>query len=290
MKKNNEINLCFLDFWDGFNSYDNFFIRYFTELLKETKINITSSENSNLVIYSVFGKNNLNVDRNKTKKIFFTGENVQPDLLNSDFCFTFDVNDYDGKNIRIPLWYHYIDWFNKGSYKNEPEHHLIHPSDFNETWFKKPKTKMCCAIFSNPKPERFKMIDALSKYMTVDGYGKPFNNMSHGITDKYEKMSQYKVSICFENGIGSGYVTEKLLHARTCGNLAIYWGTDDVKIDFNENGFINLKNFASVDDCAFFVKTILENPSKYKNIVNQPIFNCKFFTFNDKVKNILMNL
>jgi hypothetical protein len=283
------INLSFCDFWDSFNFYDNFFSRYFYNLFKN-KIKITSIDNANVVIYSVFGNNHTKLDKKNIKKIFFTGENIKPNLSDCDLSFTFDTNSYDDKNIRIPLWYHYIDWFNKGSYDGEKNCHLISPKNFKGSWFKKPKTKSCCAIFSNPKKERFDMIDRLSKYMKVDCYGKPFGNMSHGILDKYEKLSSYKASLCFENGLGSGYVTEKLLHARTCGNLAIYWGTDDVNLDFNTNGFINLKNFNSMEDCAEEVNNVLNDENLYNEIINQPIFNASFFDFDKKVKNKIETL
>lgn len=285
------INLCFLDFWNGFNENDNFFTRYFKSLLNNYSIKITKEKDADLVIYSIFGNKHLNIDRTKTKKLFFTGENVPPDLKNSDFCFSFDTNNYDEKNIRMPLWYHYIDWFEKGSYEGEPEQYLIHPSDFNKKWFKIPKTKNCCSVFSNPVPERFKMVEALSKYLDVNLYGKLFeNNIGNGIIDKYKIISNYKVNICFENSIGPGYVTEKLLHARTAGNLALYYGTEDVSKDFNKNGFIHVNNFFSFEECAKHVQTILSDEKKYNQIINEPIFNCNFFEFNYKVKNILTNL
>lgn len=281
----NNMNLCFLDFWNDFDKNNNFFIHYFKLLFPEKTINVTSESDADLVIFSCFGKQHKNVNRSKTKKIFFTGENIRPNFYECDYSFTFDLDDYNGKNIRIPLWYFYIDWFNVGSYGNPK--YLLPVNEIKGLWFNKEKTKTSCAVFSSPKPERFFMINCLSKYFPVDCYGKPFGKHTSGEDDKYNTISQYKISMCFENSLYPGYVTEKLFHSRTAGNLSLYWGHSDVKYDFNPKGFINANDFNSFEECAEYVNYLLNNDTKYNEIIQEPIFSCNFFDFEKKIKSIL---
>lgn len=279
------MKISFTDFWGDFNYNNNFFIYFIKKILANTDVILTDLENADIVIYSSFGQNHKTVNRKKTKKIFFTGENIRPNHSECDYSFTFDFDDYCGKNIRIPLWYLYIDWFDVKSYGN-PQY-LLPLNEMTGKWFLRKKNKKCCTVFSSPKPQRYSIISALSQYFSVDCYGKPFGNHSDGEEIKYNIISDYKINICFENSIYSGYVTEKLLHARTAGNLALYWGHNDVKYDFNKDGFINANEFNSFEECAEYVKYVIDNADKYNKIINTPIFNCNFFDFEERVKAIL---
>jgi|694.fasta_scaffold128775_2 hypothetical protein len=279
------MNISFSDFWGGFDYKNNFFIHYIKQLFPDRSIYVTSIEEADFLIYCNFGTNHLSANRNKVKKIFYTGENIRPNFNDCDYSFTFDFDDYGDRNIRIPLWYLYIDWFDVKSYGN-PQY-LVSPKTFKQKWFNVPKIKNCCTVFSNPKPERFAMVNAMSRYMSVDGYGIPFNSHTIGEEDKYQKISEYRCSICFENSSYSGYVTEKLLHARTAGNLSVYWGHRDVEKDFNPNGFISANNFNSFEDCAAYVNEVMNDHHKYDSIVNAPVFSSPLFSFNEKVIKIL---
>ena len=279
------MNICFLDFWDKFDIQNNFFIHYFNKLLNNKQIIVTDPDKADVILYSCFGNTHFKVNRKNKIKIFYTGENITPNHQECDYSFSFSHDDCGGKNVRIPLWYLYIDWFDVNTYSNP--NYLISPNQFNGYWFNTKKIKKCCTVFSNPKSQRIEMMQALNKYFNVEGYGKPFGNWTDGEYDKYEKISSYKASICFENSVTSGYVTEKLLHARTAGNLAIYYGHKDTKLDFNEKGYINVLNYNSYEECAEHINYLLNNEHKYKEVIEQPIFNCNFFEFDDKVKNIL---
>ena len=43
-----------------------------------------------------------------------------------------------------------------------------------------------------------------------------------------------------ENEISSGYLCEKLLHAKIVGNIPLFYGDDSAKIDFNPKSFIHI--------------------------------------------------
>jgi GR25 family glycosyltransferase involved in LPS biosynthesis len=56
---------------------------------------------------------------------------------------------------------------------------------------------------------------------------------------KVEFYKQYKFALVCENSSDTGYVTEKLLHAKMAGCVPIYWGDPEVHLEFNVDGFIN---------------------------------------------------
>ena len=91
------MNISFLDFWGGFDSTNNFFIHLFKQI--HDNVHVSNPENADIIIYSCFGNNHNTF--NHCKKIFFTGENKRPNFEECDYSFTFDFDDYNGKNIYI---------------------------------------------------------------------------------------------------------------------------------------------------------------------------------------------
>jgi len=264
------MNISFADFWGGFDNNNNFFV----DLLKSINSNynfVPFSDQTELLIYSCFGSSHHYANRNKVKKIFYTGENLRPNYNECDYSLTFDFDYYDGKNIRLPLWMLQIDWFDKKGYTN-PQY--VIPTNYLKTnpFIEKPKEQFCCIVFNNKSPHRLEIIKKLNKYKQVDCYGKPFNNWFYGEDTKLSVISNYKFNICFENSINSGYYTEKLIHAKTAGCLPLYWADNNCEKEFNPNSFLNLYNFKNLDE---FVEKIIEldnNEIEYKKISNEYLF------------------
>lgn len=279
------MKINFLDFWGGFDINNNFFIHLFREIYNH--VEIASIEDCDYIIYSCFGQNHKTVNRNKTKKIFYTGENIRPNFEECDYSFTFDYETYNNRNIRIPLYYLYIDWFDVSTYTNP--RYLIHPSKINDNEFiRTPKNKFCATVFSSPRQIRYDLMNTLSTYKKVDGYGRPFGNHTEGELDKYQKLANYKFSICPENSKYDGYYTEKLLHAKTAGTIPIYLADDEVHRDFNVKGFINVADYDDLNKLLERVIEIDNNEELYKEISNQPLFNTELNL--DKIKTLIKNV
>lgn len=259
----------FIDFWDGFDKYNNFFLYLFRDIYRNVEIRPVAE--CDYVIYSMFGNEHLNIDRKKIKKIFYTGENVRPNFNECDYSFTYDFNSFDNKNIRIPLYHLYLDWFNVESYGNYT--YLLPIKDIDSNQFiETKKNKFCAAVFSNPHPLRYELMNKLSEYKKVDGYGHPFNNRSKGDLIKYKILSEYKFSICTENGLYDGYSTEKLLQAKTAGTIPIYKSNNKTHLDFNSKCFIDLNHFESLNDLKDFIIKIDNDESLYQEIFNQKLW------------------
>lgn len=257
------MKIAFLDFWDNFNPYNNFFIHSFKTIW--TEIEISSPEDSDMIIYSCFGNSHFKYT-GKKYKVFFTGENKRPDYSQCNKAISFDIDS--NNNMRIPLWYLYIDWFNVKTYDNPnyliPVSYIDKPNEFTKN-----KTKFCSSVFSNPVSNRINFINKLNSYKKVDSFGKCNEfKLQDGEKYKLDTISDYKFNICFENSFSYGYYTEKILHAKVAGCIPIYESDSNYIIDFNK------------DCCLFNNENIIEqiiqidnNDYLYNQKLQQPLFN-----------------
>ncbi len=281
------MKIAFCDFWDGFLPANNFFLDLFKSV--NNKIELSSVSSCDILVYSCFGKTHKTVNNSKIKKIFYTGENIRPDFKDCNFSFTFDIDPYNNKNFRLPLWMLYIDWFNKFNYNN-PRYALPYDRLFNNVYYNTPKELFCSTVFSSPRENRFEIIKKLKSYKNVDCFGKPFGNWTYGEDIKYKTISNYKFNICFENTLHPGYYTEKIFHAKTAGCIPIYWGDNNVSIDFNPKSFINLNSYSNIDELVTYVIEVDNNAKLYKSILNEPFFTHKpsLDGIKDFIKNIIL--
>jgi hypothetical protein len=203
--------------------------------------------------------------------VFYTGENQRPNYNNCDFSLSFDFDNYDNRNFRLPLWILYIDWFRKGGY-NSPKFILplekLSKNNFTQT----PKDRFCCLINNHLGNRRDEIVKELSAYKPLGLFGEPWNNAFSGEDKKYWVLSNYKFNICFENNNHPGYFTEKLLHAKSAGCIPIYNGNKEVHKDFNRDCFINLQDFDSIKEFVEYIKEIDNNDHLYVWLRMRPLF------------------
>lgn len=246
------MKIAFADFWDRFDPQNNFFVDLLSTF---TTVEVVPHNNQpDVLIYSCFGHQHHYVNRSKTKKIYYTGENLRPNFNECDYSLTFDFDDYGGKNFRLPLWFINIDWFNKKNYGN-PQFVVPLRAMKDNLLMHKPKEKFCTFVFNTNSPHRFEIVEKLSKYKKVDCYGTPFNNWFYGEDIKLKTTSDYKFELCFENRIHPGYYTNRILHAKAAGCVPLYWADNNCEKDFNPNSFLNFYNFKNIDE---YVEKIIE--------------------------------
>ena len=128
------MKVAFTDFWWKFDPNSNFFI----DAIRQLRDNVEVTDNihdADVVFFSCFSNNHLSIDRQKTKKIYFTGENTRPPVDQCDWSITFDFETCGGKNFRLPLWMLQIDWWNVGGYTN-PQY-VIPLAEINNNRFRK---------------------------------------------------------------------------------------------------------------------------------------------------------
>ena len=89
---------------------------------------------------------------------------------------------------------------------------------------------------------------------------------------KYKFLENYKFNISFENSIENGYVSEKIIQPMSVNSIPIYWGTSDVKKDFNEDSFIYVNDFSKEEKLLDYIIQLNNNKEEYKNKLMEPWF------------------
>ena len=117
-----------------------------------------------------FGNDNVNFDRKKVTKIFYTGENQRPEQYDCDYAISFDHN-YQPWHYRLPLWVIYL-WALKHVHKTKYDKNSILKNHVKE------KTDFCSFVVKNEKPqERKDFYHKLTEYKKIDSAGPLFKNV-----------------------------------------------------------------------------------------------------------------
>ena len=126
------MKIAFLDFWPGFQPKNNFFFYLLRDSFE--KVKLVKPRFAEVIFFSCFGDEHKDKKFVNKKKIYYTGENIAPNFDQADISLSFEFNDYEGKNYRLPLWMLHIDWFNAKSYNNPdwliPEKYLNSSNPF----------------------------------------------------------------------------------------------------------------------------------------------------------------
>ena len=244
-----------------FVDFPSDFMRNITIPILEKKFDeVLECDDPDFLFYSVFGHKHLEYN---CVRIFWTGENIQPDFNICDYAIGFGYMHFEDRYQRIPLYYFYdLD------YQRAISKHLLTAEEIKE------KRKFCNFIYSNASAgiERENFFKRLSQYKRVDSGGKFLNNMDGKLVgDKYEFQKQYKFSIAFENSSTSGYTTEKILQAFAAGTIPIYWGNPRVAEDFNPCSFINCHEYGNYDEVIEKVKEVDNDDEMYLQYIQSAI-------------------
>ena len=82
---------------------------------------------------------------------------------------------------------------------------------------------------------------------------------------KMDCVAGYKFSICLENSMFDGYVTEKIAHSLNTRTIPIYYGAPNIKDYVPKELFIDMQDFETIDQCFDYVDSLSEN--KIKSII-----------------------
>ena len=265
------LRISFTDFWEGFDENNNLFTNILKEIF-ETEIIITRPSKAEVCFITIYGRNHKNViSKYREKCILFLGENIRPNIYDTPYTLSSDFNTYNGKNMRLPLWYLDIDWFNTniGIIKSDDvERKLVSYGKLKPDNFA--GRKDCITIFNNPEGTRMDMLEKLNKIMSVEAYGKPFkkplgpkiknNNLLNAFNPVYcdyhskiKKMSEFKFNLCPENSLYPGYYPEKCLHAKISGCIPIYFADSHVDNDFRKESFINMYDYLDFENLIIYL-------------------------------------
>ncbi len=290
-----KIKINFEDFWHH-NSFATIQKENPIFKLLSARFDLELSKEPDFLIYSCFGKNFLKYN---CVRIFYTGENIRPNLNECDYAFSFDYPITE-RNYRLPLYILY------DGYKELKRNSL----NFDLENKLSEKQRFCNFVYSNKKgKERVEFFEKLQKYKKVDSGGKIKNNLGCLIKDKLSFLQQYKFTIAFENSSYPGYTSEKLLQAFVTNTIPIYWGNPLIHMDFNTKSFINCHEYNNFEEVIERVIEVDNDDSLYREYITQSpiilnveneylseiniikrfakIFSNRNLIFADKKKNIL---
>jgi hypothetical protein len=248
------IRLQFAGFWDGFDPHDNFFTR-----LLGRRYRLVLCDDPDFVIFAYVGKRRREHRRWNCVRIFYTGENIQPDWSACDWAFSFEDSPHP-RHFRLPHWPFYVD---PGA--------LVKPLDYDPAVILPQKSRFCAFVVSNPLCRtRNDFFRKLSRYKPVDSGGKLFNTLGYRVGDKQAFLRDYKFTIAFENESHPGYTTEKIVEPMLVDSIPIYWGDPLVGRDFDTRSFLSAHDSRSLDDLVDRVVEVDRNPDLHRELLGRP--------------------
>lgn len=246
-----KLNLSYIDWWD--NGQDFIFSKI---LEKKYDLNFTTPQESDIVFTGPFGDYKSKVSN---YKIYYTGENTRnPDNVNFKFSYNID------SDFRMPIYYVMSNEYEVIGKTGSPI--LLENRKSGK------RDKFCGFLVSNPSNQiRNSAFLAVNNYKPVESGGAVYNNIGYKVTNTIDWMSQYKFFICFENSKYDYYITEKLINAYYAGCIPIYWGSDTVSDELNENCMINVNKMRTFDELIEKIKEIDNDDNLYKKMLSEPL-------------------
>lgn len=103
------------------------------------------------------------------------------------------------------------------------------------------------------KPQRFSILQRLFGYKKYKTYKGEFLQR-----ERYKILSHYKFSLCLENSVTTGYITEKIIDYFKGGCVPIYLGAPNITDYISEKCFIDYRKFKNFEELVQFLKTMDE--------------------------------
>jgi len=274
------IRVAFAYFWPGFQP--EHFKRFFPFVYE--KYDLILSSEPEVVFFSVFSpqfypyadpRRYAPVARLKPGnyvRVFFTGENFEPDMQGCEFAMTFSTLVNHENHLRLPLWV----YENRG-WGYGPER-LIKSPDTDWEKVAREKTHFCNFVYLHEVPFRDAIFQLFNTYKRVDAAGRQLNNMNGWMVPmspsrvgaKVEFCRRYKFTLAIENNLWPGYMTEKLVDPMYASSIPIYVGDPQAQLSFDPAGYIDFACFAGMKQMLEFVREADNDPALYLKLLAAP--------------------
>ena len=273
------VQVAFVDFWQRID-LDNFILM--KALRQHHEVVLCDMAEADYVFYSVFGDEHWFAP-DRAVKIFYTGENCVPDFNACDYAFGFNHITMGDRYMRLPNNY-CTPRFLATTLQMEHKHEL--PDGFD---IERDKPDFCSFVVSNgdAAPIRQQFFELLSQYKKVDSGGRFMNNVGGPVADKTAFDARHRFAITFENSATPGYTTEKIIDAFAARCIPIYWGDPEVTQVFNPKAFVNVRNFASLDDVVRRIAELDSNPDACITMLREPALVSYSFSYSNVYQNVV---
>lgn len=258
------LSISFHKFWDGFKPDNSFFVKALSERFDVC----VERQGRDVQISSVYGTVPDPINKYRPLRVWYSGENVEPRYAIYDLHFGFHPSCILGKNrwFRFPVWIGYLNWWNEASPYSV--HRLFRREEHSLE-----RQHFCNFIYSAPAAIRSEFFLRLNSLRRVESCGSILNNCGwrvEGLSGKLNTLANSTFTISFENQMGSGYVTEKLLHPLFAGSIPIYWGDRLAKEDFNPEAFIYAPDFGDLQTLAEHIVRLSESKDSLAQLFSAP--------------------
>ena len=278
------LRLASLDWYPGFN-YTHIYVRLLARSLS-CRIQDSTPEDADLVLVGPYGRRKEEFQKRRGQIVIYgSGENTRPDYRFCDLSLTLDHCTYGGLNVRIPAWAGEFDFWGDAplaTYKRAETEQLLstnHPLSVMKITGGQNKI---AAIFSTYEQNRISILQALEEHIgTVTKIGKLWGeaeicrDASALFPAKHPVLVKHLMNLCFENSIAPGYITEKILHARMAGCVALTYAHPTCNNDYDSKGLLNYHDYLSIDAYVNQVKEILCSEDCLKTMREAPVFESK---------------
>lgn len=259
------IRVAFVDSWLGFNPESNMIVealrRYFSPQIVE--------QSPDFVFYSCFGLEHLRFK--SAVKIFYTGENIEPDFNQCDFAITPSRISFGIRHLYLPA---YAFSYERGFRVDLPP---VVPD--------MARRPFCSFIYSNDRigegsRRRVEFCRKLmDSYAHVDCLGRVLHNADdpelsrradaeHWNSSKIRCLGKYKFNIAFENSSSIGYITEKLVDCFLGNTVPIYRGSEgDLGAEIPRDCLICANDYAGDDELIARIREVNENDALYLSML-----------------------
>jgi hypothetical protein len=277
-----QVRVAFAYFWPGF-APDHF--RAFFPFVYD-KYDLVPSQDPEIVFYSVFApqfrpyadpRHHAPVARIREGnylRVFFTGENFEPDMAACEFAMTFSALVDHPNHLRLPLWVYEDRGWGFGSER------LVKRADRDWEQIAREKTAFCNFVYLHEVPYRDAIFRMLSGYKRVDAAGRWQNNMNgwtvpiapSRVAGKVEFFRRYKFTLAIENTIWPGYMTEKLVDPMFAASIPIYVGDPQAKLSFDPASYVDFTCFPTMKEMMEFVREVDNNRDLYLKMLAAPFY------------------
>lgn len=187
--------------------------------------------------------------RYRKANFYVTGENRPPQFHLARKHIGFWKSYYKTDNVyRFPYWMWHLDWSELSEVPEYPRYgmplsieRLMRPIRENYAYDQiSARLHRAVLISKHLNEPRKRFYELTLNAIGCDGFGGAFDNDDR-TRPKMPRMEKYRFSLCPENSIGDGYITEKIPEAFHSGCIPITWcRPKDLIEDFNPRAVVNL--------------------------------------------------
>ncbi len=202
--------------------------------------------------------------------IWYTGENQRPPYGNWDGYLSFETKLMKERNFYLPLW-----WLTSTDLMGEMDKsYWGSPTPTIEKLMQsrtleKPKKKFVCAFVGKLYRSRLHAIEYLREIGKVDVFGE---SVHRKVESPADIARDYKFTLCFENDLYPGYVTEKAIEAYLAGTIPLYDGIDSESY-FNSTAMLNLQDYSTMQNWLDQISKLHDNEEVYSKVYERPFLN-----------------